>query len=97
MNEAPREIWLQWDDGFEPYNMNGEDVTWCVDQVNDEDARYIRADAVGPDADIRQTLEAGLNKLAYFMGQDEIEKAREWLKGVGVVGGVTPTPTGAGV
>lgn len=37
---TPEEIFLQW----EP--SNEYDATWCSDQINDEDTKYIRADIV---------------------------------------------------
>ena len=48
MNNAPKEIWLQWDpDGDGMYFYPSEGVTWCGEQINDTDVRYVRADAQG--------------------------------------------------
>lgn len=45
-SEAPNVIWLQWGDGAEEeYVYPSEGVTWCSDQINDTDVRYVRADA----------------------------------------------------
>lgn len=42
MSEAPKTIYLQWDD-------NEFDSTWCSDKINDDDIVYIQND----DANIR--------------------------------------------
>ena len=38
--ESHETIWLQWGDN------GGDDDTWCVDNINDDDVPYIRADLV---------------------------------------------------
>lgn len=43
------EIWLQWSGPDYPEDAEryfSDDVTWCKDQINPEDIRYIRADLV---------------------------------------------------
>lgn len=43
---APNVIWLQWgDEAEDEYVYPSEGVTWCSDQINDTDVRYVRADA----------------------------------------------------
>ncbi len=39
MNKAPKVIYLQWE-----YPDHEFGVTWCDDQINDEDILYIRQD-----------------------------------------------------
>jgi len=42
---APNVIWLQWgDEAEDEYVYPSEGVTWCSDQINDTDVRYVRAD-----------------------------------------------------
>ena len=38
MKSAPETIYLQWQD------YEGEDVTWCVDKINETDVEYVRKD-----------------------------------------------------
>ena len=46
MTDAPKEIWLQIYPEGERYDSEqfGYDVTWCKDQINSNDVKYIRAD-----------------------------------------------------
>ena len=57
---SPERIWLQWDLDDDPVN----EQTWCVDQINEGDAEYVRVD-----------LLAGLIEQAR-----EIERLREALE-----------------
>lgn len=45
-----KRIWLQWNpDGDRPANAEYQEwdgITWCQDQINDDDVMYIRADLV---------------------------------------------------
>jgi hypothetical protein len=44
MTELPRTIWLQvYGDGDKSEGLpsNGDEVTWCVDQINSNDVRYV--------------------------------------------------------
>ena len=41
--QGPERIWLQ-DCGDSHEGPQLEDVTWCADQINDDDTEYIRAD-----------------------------------------------------
>ena len=50
LSDAPKTIYLQWD------GREGDDATWCVDQINDDDIMYIRAD-IAQDALRNQTAE----------------------------------------
>lgn len=41
MTEAPSIIYLQcYDEGGELLNLVSDDVTWCVDKINENDAIY---------------------------------------------------------
>jgi len=44
VTDAPREIWLQWNPECDPMFVPPADVTWCSEQINDSDVRYVRAD-----------------------------------------------------
>ncbi len=50
INEAPRVIYLQDKDDNGKYggNVAGAEITWCQDQINNNDERYIRVDLVRP-------------------------------------------------
>ena len=39
MSDFPERIWLQSE--MEGFNV---ETTWCIDQINDDDAEYIRVD-----------------------------------------------------
>ena len=56
--EAPETIYLQVDpDGLCPGEFDSLDgATWCVDQINDNDVQYIRADTI---AELRKDAERG--------------------------------------
>jgi hypothetical protein len=40
MSDAPLIIYLQW------YRPEPSDVTWCADQISDDDVKYVRADEI---------------------------------------------------
>lgn len=55
--ESHETIWLQWGDN------GGDDDTWCADNINDEDAPYIRADLVFALCDALDKLRADNERL----------------------------------
>jgi hypothetical protein len=42
---APETIWLQFDADGERVDV-WDGITWCLDQINDTDVKYVRADMV---------------------------------------------------
>jgi len=85
MMKAPERIYLQtglesWDDDPELTWDGLEEVTWCVDRINDNDVEYVRRD-------IAAKLWAALNqKLAYpfgapvLMGGHRLLGKTAWLR-----------------
>ena len=43
MSDAPDVIYLQWIPGYPRVDADDE-VTWCQDQINDDDIGYVRED-----------------------------------------------------
>lgn len=81
MKTPPNVIWLQWydEDGFEgsdddndmtPHLVEAREVTWCEDQVNDYDVKYVRKD-------ISDELYFSLMDLSDMFG-DEEPGSRTW-------------------
>ncbi len=44
--KPPERIWLQFYDEFD--GEESEDITWCVDHINETDVEYVRADLPSP-------------------------------------------------
>jgi hypothetical protein len=79
---APECIWLQVDPEPEEAGKpeyTTDDVTWCVDKINDSDTLYIRADrtqrAIADESLLRQALDA----LESCGEQDITDGGRQWF------------------
>ncbi len=44
ITDPPKKIYLQCFDEFGSYEPDGLDTTWCIDQLNKNDAIYVLAD-----------------------------------------------------
>jgi hypothetical protein len=58
IENAPRVIYLQWNDPPD------DDVTWCVDEINDSDVAYIRMDIDQATLKKLRLATIALNKIA---------------------------------
>ncbi len=47
MNKPPEKIYLQWEHYEEDATIYLNDVTWCVDKINEDDVTYVRVDLYG--------------------------------------------------
>jgi len=65
MNLPPNVIWLQWydedgykgeDDDMTPYLIDAEEVTWCKEQINDYDVKYVKESRLSELLDLLQWI-----------------------------------------
>lgn len=69
MSDTPKRIYLQWEE------YTGDDVTWCIDEINPTDVMYIRKDIVNT------LLQGCLNAMmSYQYGNGSSELATEYKK-----------------
>jgi len=82
--DAPGEIWLQWYDDEGP---DGEwyTWTWCSEQENDDDIRYIRADKYEKDLEENSEIEFRLRKNAYEQIDSQKKRIAELEDTIGIM------------
>ncbi len=77
MTDAPEVIYLQWIPNDIPFN---DEITWCVDEIHEDDTKYIRADVVAAKDDalaiaehikdgLRETIDAKNARIAELEGE----------------------------
>lgn len=74
VERAPKLIWLQWGDGS---CMEFDGATWCVEQQEDDDVQFVRADlysALQAERDaLREALKRSAAALAMVTDPDAIK------------------------
>lgn len=59
MSDTPERIYLQW---FDEYGESADEVTWCEDQIQDDDVAYIRLDIA--EASVREQTAKTIEMIA---------------------------------